>query len=172
MDGTKWVLTALLALGTFGQARAQGITINDRLVQLSEVLGSGSDFEPAAKIKAIEEIGAMRTISALASGLLFDRANIRFEADAKVREAAALNLKFVVDTHNRMGALRLSRVSTVAQEPEPRVRIAALRSLAAFDTAEAAARIYDAATEAQEPDPTVRQAAKDLIAKGLASSRY
>lgn len=172
MGGGKWARAALLAMGFMVQGTAQGITVNDRLVELSDVLGKASLSGSATKIKAIEEIGAMKTISSLASGLLFDRASIRFEDDPLVREAAATGLRFVVDPRNRMGALRLGRLTTPAQEPDPRVRIAALRTLAAFESADAAACIYDAATEAKEPDPAVREAAKALINKGLTPRGY
>jgi HEAT repeat protein len=68
--------------------------------------------------------------------------------------------------------MRLCRITRAALEPDPRVRIAALHSLAAFETADAAAGIYDATDETKEPDPQVREAAKALIQKGLAASRY
>ena len=172
MDLGKWALSALLALTVPGSARAQGVTVNERLIELSEVLGNGSTYPSATRIHAIREIGAMRTVSALAAGLLFDRANVRYEPDPLVREASAQTIRFTVDLRNRMGALRLGRITTPAVEPDPRVRIAALRSLAAFETAEAAASIYDAATEEKEPEPAVREAARELIGKGLAASRY
>jgi hypothetical protein len=169
----RWqgVLAALLVLGSGAGARAQ-MTVSERLVQLSEVLGKGTNVDSATRIKAIEEIGGMGTTSSLASGLLFDRANVRFEADPLVREAAALNLRHVVDNRNRMAALRLARISRIAEEPDPRVRIAALKTLASFDNADAAARVNEATTLAQEPDPEVREAAKALIAKGLAARTY
>lgn len=172
MNGAKWVLAALLVVGASLQAQDQGITVSERLVQLSELLGKGSTVDSETKIKAIQEIGTMGTTSALASGLLFDRANVRFEADPVVREAAALNLKSVVDNRNRMAALRLVRISMVAQEPDPRVRIAALKTLASFDNADAAARVNEATTLAAEPDPGVREAAKALVARGLAGRTY
>jgi hypothetical protein len=170
MSAPSWVLAAVLVLGI--PVRAQGLTANERLVQLAEVLGQESPSGPAAKIRAIREIGAMGVVSGLAAGLLFDRANLRFETDPLVREAAAQALKFVVETRNRMGALRLARFTFPASEPDARVRIAALGSLAAFESAEAANCIYDSTAEAKEPDPTVREAAKALIRKGLASSLY
>jgi hypothetical protein len=89
-----------------------------------------------------------------------------------VREAAALALRHVCVMRNRASALRVTRIANPTLEPEPKVRIAALRTLAAFETAEAASCIYDSATEAKEADPTVREAAKELIRKGLAASMY
>ena len=110
--------------------------------------------------------------SGLAAGLLFDRANIQFEADPLVREAAALALVQVVDRRNRMTALRLGRIANPLNEPEPKVRMAALRSLAACQSGDAASIIYEAARETKEPDAGVRACARDLIEKGLASSPY
>ena len=168
MDGLKWVLLALLAAGPAG---AQGITYNERLVELAEVLGIDAQSSSAAKIRAIHELGDLRMVSGVAGGLLFDRANVRYEGDPLVREAAAQELRFVLDRHSRMAAMRLGRLAGVAQEPDPRVRIAALHSLAAFESTEAAAIIYDAATQ-KEPEAMVRAAAQELIAKGLAASPY
>lgn len=143
-----------------------------RLVELTAVLGHASEASSKEKIAAIQEIAESRQVSSLAASLLFDRANPLMEADADVREAAALAAPKVCLPRNRMAALRLVRVADPASEPEPRVRIAALRGLAGFQVADAAARIYDSATAAKEPDPAVRKAAAELIDKGLASSAF
>jgi len=168
VDGLKWVLVGLLASA---HGSAQGVTYNERLVELAGVLGIDAETSSAVKIRAIRELGDLRVVNSMAGGLLFDRANVRYEGDPLVREAAAQELRFVLDRHSRMAAMRLGRLAGVAQEPDPRVRIAALHSLAAFESTEAAAAIYDAATQ-KEPEPKVREAAQELISKGLAASPY
>ena len=168
----KWALSTMLAAASILAPAAEPPTLNERLVQLSDILGPASTYSTRDKLRAIHELGVIKAISGIASGLLFDRANIRFEPDPVVREAAAMNIKFVCELRNRMAALRLARFTCPANEPEPAVRIGALTSLAAFQTAEAASSVYDAANEAKEPDPGVRAAAKELIERGLASSLY
>jgi len=172
MSARHWVLAGIIFAGALLPVSGQTMTFNERMVQLSDVLGNGSPASRKEKLRAINEIIELHQISGLASGMLFDRANQRFEVDPEVREAAALGIRHVCDLSNRMFALRLARISTPAQEPEPKVRIAALRSLAAFETAEAAAAVYDAANDRKEPDPTVREQAKLLIQKGLAGGLY
>jgi hypothetical protein len=167
----KWILVSLLTTGSI-LASGQALTVNERLVQLADVLGKNAASSSPQKIRAIQEIGQIHVISSLASGLLFERANVHFETDPEVREAAALNLRFVCETRSRAAALRLGRFTAPATEPDPAVRIAALRSLACFQSAEAAASIYNAANEGTEPDPKVREAAKELIQKGLAGTLY
>ncbi len=71
-----------------------------------------------------------------------------------------------------MYALRLVRIADPAVEPSPRVRIAALKSLAAFQVGEAASRVAGATEASREPDATVRAAAKELVQKGLAADLY
>ena len=154
------------------QVPAGMVAGNQRLVVLTGILGNGSHFDSQDKIRAIRELGEAHLISAVASGMLFNRANIQFEDDPEVREVAALNLRYVCETRNRMAALRLARLTRIDNEPEPAVRIGALRSLATFQTAEAAASVYDACNPLKEPDAKVREVARDLIQKGLASSLY
>jgi hypothetical protein len=145
---------------------------HQRLITLTGILGHGSTADSLDKIKAIRELGEARLVSGVAAGMLFNRANIQFEPDPEVREVAAQNLRFVCETRNRLAALRLVRLTSPVNEPEPAVRIGALRSLAVFQTAEAAQGVYDAANPLKEPNPKVRAAAKDLIEKGLASSLF
>jgi hypothetical protein len=171
MFGVKWILASLLTTGSI-LASGQTLTVSERLVQLADILGKSSTYTSPQKIRAIQEIGKIHVISSLASSLLFDRANLHFESDPEVREAAALNLRFVCETRNRAAALRLARFTVPANEPEPAVRIAALRSLAVFQTAEAVVSVHNAASEGTEPDLKVREAAKELIQKGLAGSLY
>lgn len=171
MNAQRWVLAAILAVGNQA-ASAQAPTANERFVQLAEVLGNNAVSTSANKIKAIQEIEEMRTVSAFAAGMLFDRANTRFEPDPLVREAAVLAVLSCCDPRNRMAALRVARIANADKEQDFRVRIAALKSLAGFETAEAAAAVYDAADPGKEPDPKVREAAKELIQKGLAASLY
>ena len=172
MFAFKAALMSLLAASFLAGAPPEVKTPNERLVELADVLGNNSDHPPAHKVKAIEEVAAMRKVSSLGAGMLFDRANIRFEPDAKVREAAALAIRHVCDTQNRMSALRLTHVADPTKEPEPAVRIAALRSLAFFETGEAASCIHASATEKKEPDKAVRKVAQELIEKGLAGTPY
>lgn len=162
------LLGCAAALAGAGQAR----TVNERLVELAGILGSESTASAQVRIRAIEEIAGMGTISGLASGLVFDHASFQLEESPEVREASALAVKNVCDLRNRAFALRLRRVADPTREPDPRVRIAALRSLAAFQCADAASGVLEATSEAREPDPTVREAARELVRKGLASSAY
>ncbi len=162
------VLAATAAWAAAPPAR----TVNERLVELSAVLGSGSTSSDADRIRAIEEIAGMGTTSGLASGLILDRASFLLEESPAVREAAALAVKNVCDLRNRAFALRLRRVADATREPDARVRIAALRSLAAFQCADAAASVLEATGEAREPDATVREAAKELVRRGLAANAY
>ncbi|BDU71993.1 hypothetical protein [Mesoterricola silvestris] len=168
----KGVVGCLLCLASLVAGADQPRTVNERLVELSAILGSGSPAGPAIRVQAIREIAAMGTTSGLASGMIFDRANFRFEPSAEVREAAALALRHVCDLRNRMFALRIRRVADATLEPEPKVRIAALRSLAAFPCADAAATVLEACDAGKEPDESVREAARELVRKGLASSAY
>jgi len=172
MAALKWVLAMLVATGVAYPGAAQSLTPNQRLIQLAEVLSNASSYSTAAKIRAIQEIGDSRVVSGVASGLLFNRANYRFEPDPAIREQAALNIQYVCELNNRMGALRLAHFAVQANEPEPLVRIAALRSLAAFESADAASAVFEATKESAEPDPAVRTAAKELVQKGLAGSIY
>jgi hypothetical protein len=170
-----WVrigMVAWLAAGTFVAPPARAAGPDDRLIQLAGTLGNASLADPKEKIRAIRELAEAKQIGSLASALLFDRANIRFEANPDVREAAALGLRYVCDTHNRMPAIRLTRIANADLEPEPRVRIAALRSLAAFEASEAAGFVQDAVNERREPDPAVRAVAQELVGKGLAAGSY
>ncbi len=168
----RGLIGCLLGCAAALAGAAQARTVNERLVELSAILGSESTSSHQVRIRAIEEIAGMGTISGLASGLIFDRASFRLEESPEVREAAALAVRNVCDMRNRAFALRLRRIADATQEPDPRVRIAALRSLAAFQCADAAAGVLDATSEAREPDPAVREAARELIRKGLASSAY
>lgn len=170
MIAGKWALCFFLTAGAVHSG--EPTTVNERLVELSMILGKGSQAEAGSRMEAIREIVEMRTTSGLAAGMIFDRTNVQFEPSPEVREAAALAVRSVCDPRNRMFAMRLCRVANAAREPDPRVRIAALRSLAAFECADAAAGIYEARDEAREPDPQVREVAKELIRKGLAASAY
>ena len=172
MRASTLVLAALLASSSLAAGAGQPLTVSERLVQLADVLGKQSTFSSRQKIQAIDEIGRIRTISGLAESLLFQRGNPLFEPDPLVREAAALNLQYVCEPSNRRTALRLARFATPANEPDSRVRSAALRSLASFQTSEAAQKIYDATEEIKEPDAEVRAVASALIQKGLAAAIY
>ena len=165
------MLALVLALAALGPVAAQELG-NSRLADLAEVLGKNSDRGSREKLQAIREVAAMGSGSSLAATLLFDRANIQFESDPAVRESAALGLFQVIDRRNRMTALRLGRLVNPANEPDPRVRIAALHTLAACQSGEAAACIYESAKETREPDAGVRAYARELIEKGLAASAY
>lgn len=170
MTARSWMPMFAAALAGVLAGAAQVGPVGERLADLAEVLGQAADATPEAKLAAIAEIGSLRTVSALASGLLFDRANARFEADPRVREAAAGTLLHVLAPRNRMAALRLVRIASPQEEPEPRVRMAALRTLAALEVSEAAAAVLDAASGAAEADPEVRTVARDLVKRGLAGS--
>jgi hypothetical protein len=167
-----YLLSLLVSLAMLIAAPAPAQEAGGRLAQLAEVLGRDSGATPEERIRAIEELAELKQVSALASGMLFERANVQFEPEPEVREAAALALPKVCQLQNRLAAMRLARIASAANEPDPRVRIAALKSLAAFQNGAAASAIYDAAMESKEPDAQVRKAAKELIQKGLASSLY
>jgi hypothetical protein len=77
MTARVWILVVALVLGNNAVSSAQGLTLNERLVQLADILGNGSLYKAPAKIRAIEEIAGLDTTSGLASGLLFDRANFQ-----------------------------------------------------------------------------------------------
>ena len=171
MNARNGCLALILAAAALGPVAAQEPG-NNRLGELSEILGKNSDRDSRTKLQAIQEVAAMGSGSGLAATLLFDRANIQFEGDPVVRESAALALVRVVDRRNRMTALRLGRLANPAMEPEPKVRMAALRSLAACQSGEAASCIYESAKENKEPDAGVRACARELIEKGLAGSPY
>lgn len=165
-------IPAILVAGCALPGAAQAPDAGARLVVLTEVLGRSSQAPAKDKLAAIQELADLHQVSSLAAGLLFDRANPQMEPDPEVREAAALALPRACQPRNRQAALRLVRVADALLEPDPRVRIAALRGLAAFQVAEAAARVYDSVGEAREPDPSVRKVARELIDRGLASSAY
>ena len=171
MKARNGCLALILAVAALAPLAAQAPS-NARMVELAEILGKASDRESREKILAIQEVAGMGAGSGLAAGLLFDRANIQFEADPAVRETAALALVHVADRRNRMTALRLGRIANPLNEPEPKVRMAALRSLAACQSGDAAAIIYESARETKEPDAGVRACARELIEKGLAGNPY
>lgn len=159
-------------LGSSLLGSAQSPAVDNRLVELSSVLTAGAETTSEAKIRAIEEIAALGTRSGLASGLLFDRASALREPDPRVREAAALALRSCCELRNRAQALRVVRLASQVWEPEPRVRGNALRTLAAFEVADAATAVLEATSEAKESDPSVREVAKELVRKGLAAPSY
>lgn len=165
-------IPAILAAGSALSGPAQAQDPGARLVELTTILGRASDASSRTKIEAIQELAGSGQVSSLAASLLFDRANPQMEFDAEVREAAALAAPKACLPRNRMAALRLVRIADERSEPDPRVRAAALRGLAGFQVAEAAARVYDSATASRESDPAVRKVASELIDKGLASSAY
>ncbi|HLO68394.1 MAG TPA: hypothetical protein VK188_15325 [Holophaga sp.] len=160
-----------LAVLAVVQAGAQGLS-QDQLAGAAEVIGRNAVSERGEKLEVIRQLGESGEVSGLGAALLMDRAGFRVEADPEVREAALLALRTVIEPRSRMSALRVVRCADPGQEPEPRVRIAALRVLASLPVAEAAARVLDSTRQDREPDASVREAASALVRKGLAAGAY
>jgi hypothetical protein len=149
-------------------AGASGGQAGGQLVPALEVLARAADASTEEVLEAIRTLVRLDTPTSGGTSLLLDRANIRFEADPRIRTEALAALAHCCperDLENRMVALRVVRVATAGIEPDPRVRAAALAALSRFQCAEARDRILESALEAHEPDASVRKVARGIITR-------